>query len=648
MAGFDNFFQINPVRTVVLQPDGKILLGGLFDRINGTPRTNLARVNQDGTLDQSFNASVSGGQGYVYVSTLVLQPDGKIFLAGVFTQVNGVAHSGLARLDADGNLDPTFNPSTDATNDGGVERAVVQPDSKILLSGAFTRVNGVARNGLARLNADGALDESFNANAALSGYDSVNALALQPDGKLVVSEYSRNAVTGARRRRVARLNPDGSVDSGFNARTDQGAPSPVVLQPDGKIIFIAESSGSNGAAVSSVIRLNADGTLDAGFNASTRDIFTSNVFAAAVQGDGKILLGGQFTEVNGVERRRFARLNTDGTLDTGFDAPVYSGYYTAISGEIGYVTDLLVQPDGKIILGGFFTGVTGKRALGIARLVGGSSRPILTSAPSATGVVGQPFSFQISAAENPTGFAAVGLPAGLSLNPATGLLGGTPAVAGTYPIALSATNLAGTDTRAFTLVILAPPPVITSAPAFGAQVGQPFSYQITTALNDASGFAADGLPPGLSIDPATGAISGAPTQAGSYAVTLIASNAGGMGGATLTLTVSPISVPLVSVTVDAPTISRAAGQAATVTFTRSDGDVSQPLKVAYTVSGSAVGGRDYATLSGVKKLKAGRTSATLQIVPLSDGAKGTVLLTLQPGAGYTLGSPATAKSKIAN
>jgi hypothetical protein len=172
--------------------------------------------------------------------------------------------------------------------------------------------------------------------------------------------------------------------------------------------------------------------------------------------------------------------------------------------------------------------------------------PVITSATTASGTVGLPFSYQITATNNPTSYNAVGLPAGLSVNTSTGLISGTPTAAGTYSVTISATNAGGTGSATLTLtVVIPPPPVITSATTANGTVGFPFSYQIT-ATNNPTSFDATGLPPGLTVNTSTGLISGTPTTAGTYTVTISATNAGGTGTATLTVTVVIPAPPVIT------------------------------------------------------------------------------------------------------
>ena len=179
--------------------------------------------------------------------------------------------------------------------------------------------------------------------------------------------------------------------------------------------------------------------------------------------------------------------------------------------------------------------------------------PVITSSLTATGQVAVAFSYTITATNSPTSYNAAGLPPGLSVNTSTGLISGTPTTAGTYSVAISATNAGGMGTATLTITINPAPPVITSSLTATGQVGVAFSYTIS-ASNSPTSYNAAGLPTGLSVNTSTGVISGTPatgTDTGSpYSVTISATNAGGTGTATLTLTINPrapvVQPPLVA------------------------------------------------------------------------------------------------------
>jgi uncharacterized repeat protein (TIGR03803 family) len=163
--------------------------------------------------------------------------------------------------------------------------------------------------------------------------------------------------------------------------------------------------------------------------------------------------------------------------------------------------------------------------------------PVVTSATE-TAQVGVAFRYQIAATNSPTSFGATNLPPGLSVNTATGLISGTPTQSGRFPVGLSATNAGGAGTGTLSLTVNPPPPAITSALTASGRAGHAFTYEIT-ASNTPTSFAATGLPAGLTINRATGMITGTPAATGTTSVVLAAANSGGVGRATLTLTISP-------------------------------------------------------------------------------------------------------------
>jgi hypothetical protein len=166
--------------------------------------------------------------------------------------------------------------------------------------------------------------------------------------------------------------------------------------------------------------------------------------------------------------------------------------------------------------------------------------PVISSSLAQSGTVGIAFSYQITASGSPTSFGATGLPGGLGINTSTGAITGTPTSAGTSNVTISATNVTGTGSATLVITVnsSASAPVIGSSLAQSATVGVAFNYQITASSSPTS-FGATGLPTGLSVNTTTGAITGAPTAAGTSNVSISATNGSGTGTATLVITVSP-------------------------------------------------------------------------------------------------------------
>ncbi len=340
------------------QADGKIIIGGNFSAVNGTARAGLARLNTDGSLDAAYNP---GALPNGFVASAVLQPDGKLIVTGMALRV-GAGTSGVARLNADGSIDPSFT----AAVTGAAYSCLLQGDGKIVIGGDFAAVGGVTRNRVARLNPDGTLDTSFNPGAGANAVSfSVFGLSLQPDGKILVTG-GFTSFAGTPRGHLVRLNTDGSVDAAFNPGTAANSmTNGTLVLPDGGILLFGDFSSFNGTARASLARLNANGSLDASFDAK----FPGGVFINALvrQTDGKLIAGGQFSGANGVARDGLIRLNADGSVDLTFSAG------TGVSGSAVYSVKL--GSDGTLLIGGNFTTVNGVAHIGAARLSNAAGLP---------------------------------------------------------------------------------------------------------------------------------------------------------------------------------------------------------------------------------------------------------------------------------
>jgi uncharacterized delta-60 repeat protein len=213
------------VLDTVVQPDGKIVIAGSFNLVGTTARNRIARLKPNGTVDLSFDAGTVGLNVSDQVRTVVVQPDGKILIGGGFTTVGDVALNNFARLNGDGTVDTaTFSPGTGADNI--VFCVAVQPDAKILIGGAFTAVNGQPRNHIARLNADGTLESEATFNSGSGANSNVVSIAVQADGKILIGG-DFTSVNGQTRNYVARLNADGSLESSATFDPGTGANASV-------------------------------------------------------------------------------------------------------------------------------------------------------------------------------------------------------------------------------------------------------------------------------------------------------------------------------------------------------------------------------------------------------------------------------------
>ena len=359
------------VNAVALQSDGKILSGGNISRYQapaaGSPQTSLKRLLPDGSLDTAFDAfasTLADSQGQTEINEILTVAGDKLYIGGVFTSYQGTARSGLLRLNADGSLDTGFAAvGVSNTNAFGVRYVfsiVEQPDGKVLVGGGFNLANGTYRPNLARFNSDGSLDTGFNPVTALATTGSINAIALLPDGKILVGgnvQLSGFTYKAA----LFRLHPDGSRDTAFQVpfADTSGTVQQVLPLPDGRIVisgFLEFPGYESNPAAGYLAALHTDGSLDTTFIANLGAGPNGWVGGElALQPDGTLLAGGIFNTWNGQPRASIARLHLDGTLDPALAVPPYE----ANRNNYGtHFYDFAVQPDGKIVVGGWFSRVT--------------------------------------------------------------------------------------------------------------------------------------------------------------------------------------------------------------------------------------------------------------------------------------------------
>jgi hypothetical protein len=288
-----------------VQPDGGIVVGGDFNRFNGAVANRLVRLMPDGSLDVAFNLAVGSGSG-AQIRCIVIQPDGKLLVGGNFASFAGFAIGRIVRLNPDGTRDTTFAPGTAAN--GAVRCITLQPDGKILIGGEFTSYSGVAVPCMARLEPNGTLDPTFvqgSTTTTDTGVAYVSSIVMQADGRLVVGgEFTIFA--GFFSNRLARLNTDGS----FILPTTNPQPfyfnraiTCMAQQPDGKLLVGGQffDGGRN-----RLVRLHADGTVDLGLNYVLGP--NDNVSCIQLQPDGKALIGGSFLNYDLIPRSRLARI----------------------------------------------------------------------------------------------------------------------------------------------------------------------------------------------------------------------------------------------------------------------------------------------------------------------------------------------------
>ena len=344
-----------PVYGLALQHNGQCVLGGEFTRVDDVVYTRIARLQSNGVVDPYFNPGF-GANGTIY--SVAVGADDKIVAGGAFTRMGVSNWAGIARLRANGDVDPSFNPGIGVSN--GVVRAVaVQTDGSILLGGDFILVDGLLRARIARLATNGLLDGAFRPSVDAPVY----ALAIQPDGMILVGGGFTN-INGVIRRSIARLTVDGAVDTSFIGFTNLLGPVySIAVQADHRIVVGGAFTNADGLTNgNALVRLLADGSVDPTFNTGEglREQRAA-VNAVALDGRGRILIGGSFTNYNGVSRNFFARVAQSGALDSSFDVG---------SGANAIVRTLVVQPDTAVIIGGDFTVVNEIPRAHLARIHG--------------------------------------------------------------------------------------------------------------------------------------------------------------------------------------------------------------------------------------------------------------------------------------
>ncbi len=286
----------------------------------------VINVNAAGEVDTSFNAFLANTNGVVKES--VVQPDGKILIRGDFDTLNSSVKTRLARLNPDGTVDDSFNPPNLSGTLADIE---IQSDGKILVAGLL---NFGQNKGLIRLNPDGSPDTAFNNTFAVIDNEDVRGITIYPNNLILISRGTR----------LTLLNPDGTYISDVALTF---APDKLYLQSDGKVVLLTNDG--------TLYRVNSNLTKDTTFS-------TSQAFASAdTQADGKVIVGGGFNNINGFMIKNLARINTDGSIDTTFNT-------TNPININGPVFKVLVLPDGKILIGGNFTQVSGVSTNQVARL----------------------------------------------------------------------------------------------------------------------------------------------------------------------------------------------------------------------------------------------------------------------------------------
>jgi uncharacterized delta-60 repeat protein len=444
------------INDIKLLSSGKIAVGGSFSNFNGHPTRKVALLNNDGTVDTNFYTQVNGSypsvncieetisgnlaiggafttvnyasyshlsevdltgtttvppqgiqQGFVFA--LAVQSDNKILVGGSFNQYFGHATPKLMRLDLNGDLDTAFQNKLGLGVAGEIQDIYVLPNQKILVGGNFLSVNGYPADRIARINADGSVDTTFNGPTFLHG--GVNSIDVQPNGKILVGGNFRY-VNGSPQDYIARLEVDGSYDNSFfsplwdNVTFGMSA-NKIQIVSNSKIIVTGKF-----ACCSPIVRLNSNGTIDGSFYFN----LSGTVYDFVELDNGKYIIGGTAFSNNGQVPYLLMGINSNGSYDPTFNEvnPGYFGYSNSLVKTINRISDdhilvsgtfpsvpngirnafilsnsgerdttfdvqesftnnaqvraAAIQPDGRIIVAGNFDDIGSVKRNGIARL----------------------------------------------------------------------------------------------------------------------------------------------------------------------------------------------------------------------------------------------------------------------------------------
>jgi RHS repeat-associated protein/uncharacterized delta-60 repeat protein len=318
------------VRSVILQGEGNIIISGDFTSVDGVDSRCISKIDAVGNVNTNFCTQIGSGPD-APINDAVLDSNGKTLIVGEFTHFGGTAFGRIARLNVDGTLDTSFTPGSGANDT--IKSVRLDANSNILVAGEFTTFNGTNRGRIARLNANGGLDLTFEPPG--TGADNtVYKVALDGNEKVLIAG-AFTTIDTTTRNRIARLNADGSLDTSFDSGD---GPDDVVetlcIQSGTKVILGGRFLHVDGHLCNHFARLNSGGAFDSSFGSENGFIINGTSTGASVnailtESTGRILVGGLFDKYDGVPQLSLARLTSEGQL---VRSPHDAEWYVEFSG----------------------------------------------------------------------------------------------------------------------------------------------------------------------------------------------------------------------------------------------------------------------------------------------------------------------------
>jgi uncharacterized delta-60 repeat protein len=382
------------VDAIAVQPDSKILAGGSFKAVNSIARYNLVRFFPDGSVDLDFSWPLT----LFTPRALIVQPDGRILVGGSGTAME-TQYVPLLRLNANGSLDPAFRFGAPSSNTLSLTALALQPDGRVIIAySEYSDPGGRTKTTLVSLNSNGALDPDFGPlNLVSSNRTAIDSICVQADGKILVGGGFKNS-SRTMPNYLARVNPDGSVDGDFKPGIDMPV-TKVIAQPDGRILIGGNFAKVSGLAREGVARLLPNGSLDPSFNFTEWAGSRPNVHAMTLMPNGCVIIGGIRTPPPGVlyDTAIFlVRLSPEGRLD-----PNYQVFFpgAAINSFRVHLSTIVVQPNLQVLAGGEFLNAGGLPRTHLVRLLNDVVVPpsITTQPIGQTRYAGQSGVFTVSA-----------------------------------------------------------------------------------------------------------------------------------------------------------------------------------------------------------------------------------------------------------